>query len=100
MRIAIMLRTLDEHGGISVYTRNLVGHCWNRRQATTTCSCTAVPTIWARLDNMNRVSEHVLPGRSKAVWDQFTVPRACSRLKADVLLNPKFTLPLLSGPRA
>jgi glycosyltransferase involved in cell wall biosynthesis len=97
MRIAIMLRTLDEHGGISVYTRNLVRALLDQPTAHEYLLLYRGASGVGTFGQHERASEHVLPARSKAVWDQFTVPRACRRLQADVLLNPKFTLPLLSG---
>jgi glycosyltransferase involved in cell wall biosynthesis len=96
MRIAIMLRTLDEHGGISVYTRNLVKALMDQGADHDYLLLYRSAHHVGTFGQHDRVSEHVLPGRSKAAWDQFTVPRACRRLNADVVLNPKFTLPLLS----
>jgi len=96
MRIAIMLRTLDEHGGISVYTRNLVRALLEQGAGHDYLLLYRSENHVGTFGRHDRVSEHVLPGRSKALWDQFIVPRACRRLNADVLLNPKFTLPLLS----
>jgi len=96
MRIAIMLRTLDEHGGISVYTRNLVRALLEQAADHDYLLLYRSDQHVGAFGQHERISEHVLPGRSKALWDQFAVPRACRRLHADVLLNPKFTLPLLS----
>jgi glycosyltransferase involved in cell wall biosynthesis len=96
MRIAIMLRTLDEHGGISVYTRNLVKTLLEQAAGHDYLLLYRSDHHVGTFGRHERASEHVLPGRSKALWDQFTVPQACRRLNADVLLNPKFTLPLLS----
>lgn len=100
MRIAVMLRTLDEHGGISVYTRNLVGALLEQKTDHDFLLLYRSAHLVGSFGSRERVSEHVLPGRSKALWDQLIVPRACRRFDADVLLNPKFTVPLLSGPPA
>jgi hypothetical protein len=43
------------------------------------------------------VTEHVVRARNKALWDQLAVPRACRRLGVDLILHPKFTVPLLAG---
>jgi glycosyltransferase involved in cell wall biosynthesis len=40
---------------------------------------------------------HVLPARSKMYWDQVTVALAARRLDVDLIFNPKFSIPLLSG---
>jgi glycosyltransferase involved in cell wall biosynthesis len=94
VRIAVMLRTLDEQGGISVYSANLVeslleagsGH----RFLLLYRSARHIGRFGARGD----VEERVLPGRSKALWDQVAVPRACRGHGVDAILHPKFTVPL------
>jgi hypothetical protein len=43
-----------------------------------------------------RVTERVMPGRSKALWDQVRIPLAARREPLDVLFHPKFTVPLLA----
>ena len=96
MRIAVMLRTLDEKGGIGVYSRNLIetlldidgGHEY--------------VLLYRHAANLGRyaarpnVTEHLLAARNKALWDQVAVPRACRRLGVDLILHPKFTVPLLA----
>jgi glycosyltransferase involved in cell wall biosynthesis len=42
------------------------------------------------------VTERLVRGRSKAFWDQVTIPLACRRDRIEVLLHPKFTAPLLA----
>jgi len=39
----------------------------------------------------------VIRAPNKAVWDQLAIPRACRRHEIDVLLHPKFTLPLATS---
>jgi len=96
VRIAVMLRTLDEKGGIGVYSRNLIetlldidgGHEY--------------VLLYRHAANLGRyaarpnVTEHLLAARNKALWDQVAVPRACRRLGVDLILHPKFTVPLLA----
>jgi len=38
----------------------------------------------------------VLPARSKLYWDQVVVPRAARRHNADLIFNPKFSIPLFT----
>ena len=96
MRIAVMLRTLDEHGGIGVYSRNLIETLLDldpRNQ---------YELLYRSRDQVGRyagrrnVTEHLLESGSKALWDQWSVPRACRRLRPDVVMHPKFTVPLLT----
>lgn len=97
MRIAIMLRTLDERGGISVYTENLVRSLLDSGREHHYLLLYRSGGHIGRFGTRRNVEEHVVPGRSKAVWDQFSVPRASRRLGADVILHPKFTVPLLGS---
>jgi glycosyltransferase involved in cell wall biosynthesis len=97
MRIAIMLRTLDERGGIAVYTANLVAALLDCDTVNEYLLLYRNPAHVGRFGGRARVVERVLEGRSKAVWDQLIVPRACRRHDVDVVLHPKFTVPLLGG---
>jgi glycosyltransferase involved in cell wall biosynthesis len=97
MRIAVMLRTLEEKGGIGVYSRNLIESLLDldaRNHYDLLYSSAAQLGRYAHHPN---VTEHVLAARSKALWDQLAVARACRKLRPDVLLHPKFTVPLLTG---
>lgn len=49
---------------------------------------------WTEFDN---AQPHVIACPSKLIWDQVLVPLAARRMKVDLLFNPKFSLPLLSG---
>lgn len=100
MRIGIMLRTLDEHGGIGVYTHNLV------RTLVELSSRHHFVLFYRSADNLGRfadrpnVTERLVKGRSKAVWDQIAIPLACRREAVDLVFHPKFTVPLLGRARS
>ena len=95
MRIAIMLRTLDERGGIAVYSDNLVRSLLDTGLEHHYLLLYRSGGHVGRFGNGRNVEELVITGRSKAIWDQVAVPRASHRLGADVILHPKFTVPLL-----
>ncbi|MGH8130086.1 MAG: glycosyltransferase family 4 protein [Steroidobacteraceae bacterium] len=97
MRIAIMLRTLDERGGIAVYSANLVAAMLDCDTVNEYLLLYRNPAHLGRFGGRANVAERVLAGRSKAVWDQLTVPRTCRRHDVDVVVHPKFTVPLLGG---
>jgi glycosyltransferase involved in cell wall biosynthesis len=96
VRIGVMLRTLDEKGGIGVYSRNLVETLLEVDGRNEYALLYRNADHLGRYAGRPRVTEHVLVSRSKALWDQWTVPRACSRLGVDLILHPKFTVPLLA----
>ena len=49
-----------------------------------------------RFGRHSNVSERVLEAPHAFLWDQVSVPLASRRDKIDVLLHPKFTVPLLA----
>ena len=97
MRIAVMLRTLEEKGGIGVYSRNLVETLLDLDPVNEYLLLYQNPGQLGRYAGRSRVSEHLLPAHGKAWWDQVSVPRACRKLGADLILHPKFTVPLLAN---
>lgn len=92
-----MLRALDEKGGVGVYSRNLIETLLDLDQGNQYELLYRSRRQLGRYGDRPNVTEHLLEGRSKAIWDQWTVPRACRRLGADLILHPKFTVPLLSS---
>jgi glycosyltransferase involved in cell wall biosynthesis len=100
MRIGMMLRTLDEKGGIGVYTQNLVPELLDidcRNQYVLFYRNAAHLGRFAHYPN---VTERVVHGPYKAVWDQIAIPYACWREKVDLVFHPKFTAPLLAPCKA
>jgi hypothetical protein len=96
VRIAIMLRTLDERGGIAVYSANLVRSLLDAGGGHRYLMLYRSAAHLGRFGTRPDVEEQVLPGRSKAWWDQVAVPRVCRSAGIDVILHPKFTVPLVS----
>lgn len=96
MRIAVMLRSLDEKGGIGVYTRNLLEALFSVDAQNEYVLLYRNSANLGRFGDRPRVVERVVRGWNVALWDQVGVPLAAWREGADVLLHPKFTVPLLS----
>ena len=96
MRIGIMLRTLDEKGGISVYSENLVRTLIAQAAEHTLVLFYPGEQHVGRFGTHAHVVERVVPGRNKAIWDQIAIPRACRREGVDLLFHPKFTVPLMA----
>lgn len=96
MRVGIMLRSIDEKGGVGVYSRFLVNElCEIDRK-------NQYVLFYKNKDNLGRygchenVIERHVKASNKAIWDQIVIPYACKKEKIDVLLNPKFTVPLFA----
>jgi glycosyltransferase involved in cell wall biosynthesis len=96
MRVGIMLRSLDEKGGVGVYTRYIT------EELLQVDSHNEYVLLYRSADNLGRyshhphVSERIVRGWGKALWDQVSIPLACLREEIDVLFHPKFTVPLLA----
>jgi glycosyltransferase involved in cell wall biosynthesis len=96
MRIGMMLRTLDEKGGIGVYSRYLTEELLTLDRRNEYVLYYRNPANRGRFAHLDNVTERVIEGGNKAVWDQIRIPFACWRDRVDVVLHPKFTVPLLA----
>lgn len=100
MRIGIMLRSLDEKGGIGVYTNNLLHELLRIDDKNEYILFYHNMTNLGRFAHFSNVVERVVRVPNKAFWDQISIPLACRREKVDVIFNPKFTAPLLAPCKA
>ena len=94
MRIGIMLRSIDEKGGVGVYTRNIVKELLQLDKHNEYILFYANPSNVGMFSHHENVKEVWVRGRNKAAWDQLFIPGACRRKKIDVVFHPKFTVPL------
>lgn len=102
MRLGVMLRHIDQHGGgVKVYTRELLNAILAsnaRHEIVLLYRDRARLGSYAHVDS---VTEAVLGGGHIVYWDQVKVPRAVRQFGIDVLLNPKYSIPLrVSCPTA
>ena len=100
MRIGIMLRSIDEKGGVGVYTRNIVKELLQLDKTNEYILFYANPANIGLFSDHARVREVWVKGRNKAAWDQIFIPRACRLEQVDVIFHPKFTVPLFASCRA
>ncbi len=100
MRIGMMLRAYDEKGGVGVYARNVVRELLavDRRNHYVLFYKSAANL--GRFSHHDNVTERLVKGGNKAIWDQIAIPLACRRDKVDVVFHPKFTAPLLAPCKA
>jgi len=95
MRIGIMLRHYDQHGGgVKVYTRALLRHFLRHAGSHELVFFYKSPNAAGDFRGQPRVQEVIVPGRSAVLWDQASLPRAVRKLGIDVLFNPKYSIPL------
>ena len=96
MRIGIMMRAYDEHGGIGVYTRNIVRELLELDHENRYVLFYRNPASIGAFAAYANVDEVVVRAPNKAIWDQIMIPLACRREQVDVLFHPKFTAPLFA----
>jgi glycosyltransferase involved in cell wall biosynthesis len=96
MRISIMLRSIDEKGGVGVYTRNIVKELLHLDQKNEYILLYREPSNLGLFSSHENVKEIWVKGKNKAYWDQVAIPIACRREQTDVIFHPKFTVPLLA----
>jgi glycosyltransferase involved in cell wall biosynthesis len=95
MRIGIMLRHYDQHGGgVRVYTHQMLRALLALNSPHEFVFLYKNPQLVGTYGNDARVTEVALPGQNIFWWDQVAVPRAIVRHGIEVLYNPKYSLPL------
>ena len=94
MRIGVMLRSLDEKGGIGMYTRYLIEGILNADSKNEYVLFYKSRENLGRFADKPNVKEIYLSGSNKVFWDQIKVALACKKEKVDLVFNPKFTVPL------
>ena len=95
MRIGIMLRHYDQHGGgVKVYTQRLLRALLDLRSDHEFVFLYRNPALLGTYGGEPSVEEVALPARSVLSWDQVSVPSAIRRHQIDLLFNPKYSIPL------
>ena len=96
MKIGIMLRHLNELGGIVVYTKNIIENLFQidkDNQYVLIYDNDALIGTYASYPN---VSEVVLKISNKLLWDQYGVPKVIKKEKIDIIFNPKLSVPVFT----
>jgi glycosyltransferase involved in cell wall biosynthesis len=89
----MMLRALDEKGGIGIYSRYLTEELLTLDQKNHYVLYYRTRAHVGRFAQAENATERVLWGANNFVWDQISVPLACWQDRLDVVLHPKFTVP-------
>jgi len=91
-----MGRVLDQKDGLGVYSSNLLRHMFNEDTKSRYILLLRSARNASIFNDFENVETYVFPSRSKIWWDQVLVSRAARWAGADIIFNPKFSLPLLS----
>ena len=99
MKIGIMLRCVDEKGGIGVYTRNIVRELLEKDTENEYCLFYNKKANLGRYAGHKNAKEMFVYAPNKALWDQLAIPYMVRKERIDVIFHPKFTLPLFTNAR-
>ncbi|MBV9912592.1 MAG: glycosyltransferase family 4 protein [Sinobacteraceae bacterium] len=95
MRIGVMLRHYDQHGGgVKVYTREILRSMLSANAGHEFVFLYNNPALLGTYREHQNVTEVVVAGKSVLVWDQIGTPLAVRRHGVEVLYNPKYSIPL------
>ncbi len=96
MKIALMLRNLHEKGGIKVYTVNLIEQFLKLDKEDEFLFIYNDKNLLGRYANYPHVKEIAVEAPSKLIWDQIVVPKIIKKEKADLVFNPKLSIPIFT----
>jgi glycosyltransferase involved in cell wall biosynthesis len=92
--ICVMGRPLDQNDGIGIYTAQLLRNMLAIDSTTRYVILLSTPKHEHMFDEFPNAEIQIVPSNSKAWWDQVSVPRAARRARADLIFNPKFSVPV------
>lgn len=96
MKIAIMMRPMDADAGFRSIVEGMVESLLTVGKEHEYLLLYRTPKHYGRFAAHPNVTEVLLGPRSKLLWDQVAVPWRAWREGADVIYNPKFSVPLIS----
>ena len=100
MRIGIMLRHYQQHGGgVKVYTSNLLKQLLYGTPKHQYILMYKHPSLLGTYAAYPNVEEVCFSLPSKLLWDQVAVPWLIKQYQVDLIFNPKFTVPILTNAK-
>lgn len=96
MRLAVMMRAIDQGGGLHVYTRRLVGAMLEAAPQHEFFLYYRTDDWCGRFAGFGNATERLLKAPHKLLWDQVAVPIRAWRDGVQMIFNPKFSVPLLT----
>jgi len=97
MRIAVMLRALDQDSGHTAIISGLVENLLPLNRGVEYLLFYRTAKYIGRFSHHPNAREILVKAPGKAVWDQIAVPWRAWREGADVIYHPKFSVPLVSS---
>jgi glycosyltransferase involved in cell wall biosynthesis len=91
-----MARLVDQKDGLGVYGQHLLRELLKADPETLYVILLDTPTCQHLFHGFSNARVVVMPARRKLYWDQVYVPRAARKFNADMIFNPKFSVPLFT----
>ena len=96
MKIAIMMRAMDQDSGFCTVTQGMI-RSMLKLEPTISYLLMYKKRKWlGHFADYPNAKEVLMEVSSKLLWDQVAVPYTAWKERADVLYNPKFSVPLIS----
>ena len=96
MKLAIMMRSMDQDSGFRAYTEALIDNMLKLDTDDSYLLIYRIPKHFGRFASYPNVKEVLVEAPHKFLWDQVAVPYIALKERADIIFNPKFSVPLLS----
>jgi glycosyltransferase involved in cell wall biosynthesis len=95
-RIAIMMRAMDQDSGHQSIIMGLVESMLREAPGDSFLLLYRTPKFFGKFAQYANAHEKLVRAPHKFLWDQVAVPYEAWKEKADVIFNPKFSVPLVS----
>jgi glycosyltransferase involved in cell wall biosynthesis len=96
MKIAIMMRAMDQDSGFRAYVEGLLDALLRIDKENSYLLLYRTKKWLGRFASFANASEVLLRAPHKLLWDQVAVPYIAWKEGADVIFHPKFSVPLIS----
>jgi glycosyltransferase involved in cell wall biosynthesis len=96
VKIAIMMRAMDQDSGFRSIVRGYVGGMLERDQKNSYLLLYRTKKWFGGFSSYPNAEEVLLSAPHKFLWDQWAVPYRARKEGADIIFNPKFSVPWVS----
>jgi len=98
--IGVMLRHIDEKGGITVYTKNMLDNILQADQQNQYVLFFSSSSCLGNYEKYPNVQEALIPSKKtllgRLLWDQYLLLKYIKKYNVDVVFNPKLSVPLFT----
>ena len=96
MKIAVMMRAMDQDTGFGFWIDVLLRKMFRMGAENSYLLLFKERKHFGRYSEFENVKEVLLSSNHKLIWDQLLVPLTAWREAADIIYNPKFSVPIIS----